>query len=755
MSIIKLSEPWCFNTEELTEEEVEKLQNHFVKVLVNYNYSWNNANKEQIYVGITSNGLSDYFDCISSFDKKDEDENNVTVYTIEQLRAIITEHLAKQPVEKLEDGVVYHSVYGELNYLFVNEKEWINLSSKMFYSGGMSWENMHESPTHVMTKATPAQIAHYEACVKAGKYVEPEEELEKWSIGTYIVVVRKDAGILLSKHTVAKIKNSTANCVYVNEDVISKQREDNGSIKWFPTLQEAEEFAKSLEEPVYLDEAIEVEKEAVHCTTQEEWNFALSKFNPAELDKNDWLNYTHTSYINLKEGTYGSMGSSTRVGYTILTFQQWCDKYGHTYEVVPEYVECISSTESHYYKVGKVYTWPDTITEQGKHNKPNVLKGSIWKFKPSTKEAYDKQQENLKMEELLSEAKLKFPIGTKFKCYVSRSVVHEVKDLSLFVINSGHIFYEHQMVYNGTIWAEIVKEEPKVTEIKPAKGMYVRCLKQNTWGDGKTEVGQVLKIEDVSSYGDMWVNNQSLAIQRIQRREFELLPDYKEEPWVAQVGDWVYITEGEKYGSDLKTGAVVQCTEWESDFQQFGKNLSTWTYPKHYRKATQEEIDSVTKPIESKTLKDCKDFEDTVKYIASEYYDKELVDKFTEQQWTADNWYVEVTSQEEANAVIDAAAKMHGKPYDKSFVFEEEWKYVGLRKKNKDFTILRIGLTHDGAKPRPISDFIQVTTKEVTVDSFKAIYARYISDEDFTRLKNPYQPQQDELVIYKPKRLIL
>ena len=963
MDIIKLKEPWCFNIGDLTEDEIEELYSHFVSK-ENYSYTWSHADTGS-HVGIDWRGTSNYFGNIESFDEYDI-EDNVAVYTIEELRNIIAEHLAKQPVEKLEDGIVYHSEHSKLNYLFVKEKEWINLSSKMFYEGGVSWDDMHQSSTHVITKATPEQIAHYEACVKAGKYVEPESVTQfvvgkwyKYDKGRYFKYksTMKQVGynqIYYSERIVGK--NHSVSCDYIASNDFEKHAlehpvEDLSEIqdllpeghtdKWVKTTPKSERYLatmkffeqlreperseaianydeeysvyapKSLEQaisggfcwddteqendywehihgklldttyfkeellvfskykvgdivvktsssvltetlngPSYLpigiilkvgdkstkeclmysehestnpkdwrpatpeevdaynqgvrnianikpkqdkravkfnseeerrhilahfnpcsislsgvntawiclddgawssewealvkDNYTEVSfqdwckefnhtfdyKEAVHCTTQEEWNFVLSKFNPSELTSEDFKEEGSQSTITIENtndsclGCYANVEYDVQQGFTILTFKQWCEKYSHSYEAVPEYVECVKSHQSPCYTVGKIYTWPNTISNSGKSNKIEVLKGSVWEFKPSTKEAYDKQQEKFKMEELLSEAKRRYPAGTKVRAVVDGPKL----TTEIFTLANSHYWASGSQapsckteegrfvaLYLAGMWAEIVKEEPKPAEIKPAKGMYVRCLKENSWNYGKAKVGQVFEIQNVDRAGDLWIDNQALIKERLKAGEFELLPDYKEESWVAQVGDWVYITEGEKHGSDLKTGAIVQCTKWESDSQQFGGDLSTWTYPKHYRKATQEEIDSVTKTTASNTT-----------------------------EWTADNWYVEVSSQEEANAVIDAAAKMYGGSADKTYIHGLVWRYVTLND-SKRFSLLPFKGELKGRKPRPITDFIQPEIIRVP-DEIDCINLRPLSPEEC------YKPQQDELVIYKPKQ---
>jgi hypothetical protein len=59
-------------------------------------------------------------------------------------------------------------------------------------------------------------------------------------------------------------------------------------------------------------------------------------------------------------------------------------------ESTPEYVECIRSDESGF-TVDKIYNWPTPVDDRGKKRDIDILDGSLWVFKPSTKEAYEAQ----------------------------------------------------------------------------------------------------------------------------------------------------------------------------------------------------------------------------------------------------------------------------------------------------------------------------------------------------------------------------
>jgi hypothetical protein len=317
-----------------------------------------------------------------------------------------------------------------------------------------------------------------------------------------------------------------------------------------------------------------VEKEAVHCTTQEEWDYVLSKFNPMNLKGSSFGNYYTTIYLKGDESSIGSQCNREffeKGEFNILTFQQWCDKYGH---------------------------------------------------------------EGLK-------------------------------------------------------------------------------------------------------------------------------------PYVAKVGDWVYVLDG--WSSCLHEGDIVQCDEISSmsgnahfkthRYRTGGSN--SYLRDKSYRKATQAEIDSVTKTTEGLGLP-------TVTDTPKGEYSFAVGPV-----WTADNWYVEVSSQEEANEVIRAAAKMYNQEARTNFGFYGEWKFIGLCNKNNYYSLLSPTYLRSYAKPRPISDFIPVKQNTHMSDVLReGIHNAWAQKQAEAVMAGEYvhkmqeltiqcaqnldklhtQTQQDELVIYKPKQ---
>lgn len=781
MSIIKLSEPWCFNAMSLEQSEVGELQKHFVNE-DNHQCDWSNTD----YCGITSDGLSEYFSSPEFFDE-DDDNNKTTVYTIKQLRDIIAEHLAKQPVEpesvtKFVVGKWYkwfqkdhgREQKGKCATLYDSHfemKPWICNSSEYIESGMFNLRDaesieiiedlseiqdlLPEGHPDKWVKTEPKSerylatmkffeqlreperseaIANYDEDYGSGTKVPKDlaeainygfewsstkQEHEYWMVikdeimsGIYfqeeiLVFGKYKVGVIVvslkcvGKHRkigemFAVLSDSSKNRLYFEPMTCSTEPES-----WRPaTPEEVEAYNQgvrsvadikpkskravafnseeerrhilahfnpggislsgvnkgwicldkgtwSLEWDIFeKDRYIEMSfqdwckefnhpfdyKEAVHCTTQEEWDFVLSKFNGYGPSKSTFTRHKESCLTTVcNKYLYGYCSKEWHIeeGYTILTFKQWCKKYGHSYEAVPKYVECVKSHQSPYYTVGKIYTWPNTISDSGKSNKPGILKGSVWEFKPSTKEAYDKQQEKLKMEKLLSEAKRRYPTGTKVRAVLDGPEL----TTEIFTLTDSHYWASGSKVpacyteeghpvclHLSGKWAEIVKEEPKPTEIKPAKGMHVRCLKENSWSDGKTKIGQIFVIEDVDWSGDMWVNNNSFAKERLGRGEFELLPNYKEEPWIAQVGDWVYTLPGSSgWGMSVKDEEKIfkvkeitnnWCEETRvvldgsSNPTKKSSTIDPITLPNLVRKATQEEIDSVTKPEKKDSIFD-------------------------------------------------------------------------------------------------------------------------------------------------------
>ena len=158
---------------------------------------------------------------------------------------------------------------------------------------------------------------------------------------------------------------------------------------------------------------------------------------------------------------------------------------------VPEYVECIESITD-CFTVGRIYTWPHPTDNDGKVRDIGVLNGGLWVFTSTTKEAYDRQQkkleypltsnESFKINDLLIQAKERYPIGTKFYNAIPQhsNKIHIVTkcEVENYENNSNNIrIYasggddEKAVIFYANKWAKIILE--KKEEWIPKVGDFV------------------------------------------------------------------------------------------------------------------------------------------------------------------------------------------------------------------------------------------------------------------------------------------
>lgn len=703
MSIIELETPWCFNTEELTEGEVIELGKHFVKEGVNYKYPWSNADSAQIYVGINSNNGSDYNCSIKEFDEDDNIEESVTVYTIEQLRTIIAEHLAKQPVEKLEDGVVYyihHTLYGDWQYLAINKVAYVNINQRAISTAGESWEHkLRNKEKYVFTKATPAQIAHYETCVKAGKYVEPESVTEfvvgKWYKyrGYYLKYKGKDkGGYWESLESIDKFGNFSTQYSLWGGNNEKKLLEDLSEIQELlpeghPDLIVKPKSERYLATMKFFEQLREPERSEAIANYDEEYSICIPKGLQQALsggfcwdDTKQFSEYWEDIHTMILEGTYFKK--------ELLVFGK--------------------------YKVGDIVV--DICHAPGKMVEVDALSSSNILVYGGSNCTYDHPK------------------------YLRPATPEEVEAYNQGVRNIADIKPKD---YKEAVHCTTQEEWDFVLSKFNPRGMhnYFNTYKEKS----------AIVTSDVEG-----IIGCHGAVDFISLRDYTILTfkqwcdkyahSYEVKPWVAQVGDWVYVLNSGS--SCLLAGDIVKCDHHSSagnahfeTFRRTNNSPNSYLSYENYRKATQEEIDSVTKSA-----------------VAN-----------TQIEWTADNWYVEVTSQEEANAVIDAAAKMYGKKADKTWCYSEEYCAVSLER-NISYRLEPKWYIERDKKPRPIADFIQPekqslleTVKKTFFDKpiqqstpdYSYLFAGEVTEEEFDEIKRLCKPQQDELVIYKPKRVIL
>ena len=185
--------------------------------------------------------------------------------------------------------------------------------------------------------------SHFKPSTKEAYYAQNQpKSIEKWSVGTYVLFL-KNLGDFRAGHIDIINNKFDGSCTFLEKYLsMDISREKDGEVKWFATKSEAEKFAKTLVEPVKCGNGIldRIEpkqplKQAVHCKTQEEWNFVTEKLNYKWNNEtgtnNTWSNYGNKTFINLSEKHFNSI-ESKNYNFQILSFQEWCDLNGYKME---------------------------------------------------------------------------------------------------------------------------------------------------------------------------------------------------------------------------------------------------------------------------------------------------------------------------------------------------------------------------------------------------------------------------------------
>jgi hypothetical protein len=149
-----------------------------------------------------------------------------------------------------------------INYVFKQGEDdyylKVNIDAKGQKNGWRAFRNFNKKYNKVENSecdwryATPEEIAEYDRLGKPYDVttLSKSKSIEKWSVGSYVVFLKK-----LSNLNVGDIdriyKESDGQCVMLDKFLAlnHKARERDGDVKWFATLQEAEEFLKQLLNP--------------------------------------------------------------------------------------------------------------------------------------------------------------------------------------------------------------------------------------------------------------------------------------------------------------------------------------------------------------------------------------------------------------------------------------------------------------------------------------------------------------------------
>lgn len=158
--------------------------------------------------------------------------------------------------------------------------------------------------------------------------------IEKWSVGSYVVFLKDNLQANFRKRgDISEITHFNINTDNITfRDGICNSIDGEFSVvtnlKWFATKSEAEEFAKTLVEPV-KDEVKQPLKQAVHCKSLEEYKFLKEKISTFHEDVYSKTN--NTVKLDKPNSTW-SLGDCKNNNYQILSFQEWCDLNGYKME---------------------------------------------------------------------------------------------------------------------------------------------------------------------------------------------------------------------------------------------------------------------------------------------------------------------------------------------------------------------------------------------------------------------------------------
>ena len=216
------------------------------------------------------------------------------------------------------------------------------------------------------------------------------------------------------------------------------------------------------------------ENVVVHCTTQEEWDFVNSKLDSRfKSPSYIWKNYENESCKCFNNNEYSSLDFYKTKNSLIITFQEWCDKFNHVNPFVVEkksligrYVKVINNTYKKHYNIEKgdyllFKQIQNGIEYWGNLKKGyfgiNVHKNKDFELMP---EGFNPLNEKtINDNDLLEEAKRRYPVGTKFiSAYDKKSKFQVDEDFYSFwdlfniVVNRKN----GPSIYNNGVWAEII-----------------------------------------------------------------------------------------------------------------------------------------------------------------------------------------------------------------------------------------------------------------------------------------------------------
>lgn len=238
----------------------------------------------------------------------------------------ISEIISK--ITKLEEGKYYYVnwMYNDTKYIFKyinnHENKCINLLSNTYYNNGSfnSPQNWKE-----IRFATKEEQEWLDRCISTDKFV-PKEEIKKSLVGRYLkaLVDRPDGGSV-KKGEVGKIIIITIDGI---PNTVNFPSQSNYSVA--KTTYEQGSYYELMPEGFTPEQEKKYVDEAVHCKTQEEWDFVNSKLEShLKLPSSTWSSYKERQAKCLNKGQHCSIDWYSKNGYKVYSFEEWCTKFNH------------------------------------------------------------------------------------------------------------------------------------------------------------------------------------------------------------------------------------------------------------------------------------------------------------------------------------------------------------------------------------------------------------------------------------------
>ncbi len=589
---------------------------------------------------------------------------------------------------KIEDLVVYEIYYFEYyntnTYIFKYNKNtgygsfgavkgYICDAKSFSKTDNLSSFNQYVEKFRI---ATPDEKQWLETCIKKNKFISKEEALSTKKEHNFIVGRWYKCTTMEEKYKLyIKVDYSDGNKVFFHKKMYISNGIYQSGVSIEIHLMENPELLTDLSEiqqylPDNHEDKIKTNEEAVvHCTSQKEWDFVISKIkNPPKSDSFREPSYC-IRFINNEYRGYDGLKFYSN-DYKIYSFKEWCDKFNHKYIDDME-----TKSNSTMFKVGDKVRFKDKNSSGTKwfsYGLENLEiqstgEGNFRVWESDRSSCYYIQEEEVELmpvrfessnsdnkEDLLAEARKRYPIGTKYygiTLYGTVNTNYNTVSSNPRMLSSGGIDAGIDYIYKDGKWAEIV-EEVKVDntfaiklnsqeELDTCTNFYnnlgYRQEAKNSFDPHNRYFTVYPKTQRYQNIGTCGYPEKTLS---------EVGITLKKEEWTPTVGDWVVpLTQGDHASehrfyapynltnSDYIIGKAYQIEDIDMSYNSFDakgvfkiNGTSIRNKPRTVRKALDHEIpkDNVI---------------NGGSYTGYTYYDD--ISGFV----LPDNWYVVVTEE--------------------------------------------------------------------------------------------------------------